>query len=97
LPYAPAYPQRTKKEYTLFCQALANRFEFHFTPKSASWLNRIEIELSALTRLCLDRRIPSQDLLEREVLSLVVQRKADKTKITWQFSVQAARSKPNSH
>jgi hypothetical protein len=131
---AQVHPQRTKKEYTLFCQALAaefpeaikirlvqdnlnthdvsafyenlpadeaqalaNRFEFHFTPKSASWLNMIEIEFSALTRLCLDRRIPSQDLLEREVLSLVAQRKADKTKITWQFSVQAARSKLNSH
>jgi hypothetical protein len=131
---AQVHPRRTKKEYTLFCQALAaefpeaikirlvqdnlnthdvsafyenlpadeaqalaSRFEFHFTPKSASWLNMIEIEFSALTRLCLDRRIPSQDLLEREVLSLVAQRKADKTKITWQFSVQAARSKLNSH
>ena len=76
---------------------LCKRFEFHFTPKSASWLNMIEIEFSALTRLCLDRRIPSQDLLEREVLSLVAQRKADNIKITWQFSVQAARSKLNSH
>jgi hypothetical protein len=131
---AQVYEHRTKKEYTLFCQALAaeypeaikirlvqdnlnthdasafyenlpadeaqalaERFEFHFTPKSASWLNMIEIEFSALARLCLDRRIPSQELLEREVLSLVAQRKADKTKITWQFSVQAARSKLNSH
>jgi hypothetical protein len=131
---AQVHPQRTKKEYTLFCQALAaeypdaikirlvqdnlnthdvsafyenlpadeaqalaTRFEFYFTPKSASWLNMIEIEFSALTRLCLDRRIPSQALLEREVLSLVAQRKADKIKITWQFSVQAARAKLNSH
>jgi recombinational DNA repair ATPase RecF len=76
---------------------LANRFEFHFTPKSASWLNMIEIEFSALARLCLDRRIPTLEKLEREVLSLVAQRKADKIKITWQFSVQAARSKLNSH
>jgi hypothetical protein len=131
---AQVHLQRTKKEYTLFCQALAaeypdaikirlvqdnlnthdvsafyenlpadeaqalaERFEFYFTPKSASWLNMIEIEFSALTRLCLDRRIPSRELLEREVLSLVAQRKADKIKITWQFSVQAARSKLNSH
>ncbi len=78
-------------------QALAERFEFFFTPKSASWLNMIEIEFSALSRLCLDRRIPSQELLEREVLSLVAQRKAAKIKITWQFSVQSARSKLNSH
>jgi hypothetical protein len=57
----------------------------------------IEIEFSALTRLCLDRRIPTQEQLEREVLALVAQRKADKIKITWQFSVQSARSKLNSH
>jgi hypothetical protein len=57
----------------------------------------IEIEFSALTRLYLDRRIPTQELLEREVLALVEQRKSDKVKITWQFSVQAARSKLNSH
>ncbi len=78
-------------------QALANRFEFHFTPKSASWLNMIEIEFCALARLCLDRRIPTLEKLEREVLSLVEQRKADKIKITWQFSVQTARSELNSH
>jgi len=78
-------------------QALADRFEFYYTPKSASWLNMIEIEFSALTRLCLDRRIPAQAQLEREILSLVAQRKADKIKITWQFSVQSARSKLNSH
>jgi hypothetical protein len=131
---AQVHSHRTKKEYTLFCQALAaefpqatkirlvqdnlnthdtsafyenlpadkaqalaERFEFFFTPKSASWLNMIEIEFSALTRLCLDRRIPSKEQLEREILSLVAQRKENKIKITWQFSVQSARSKLNSH
>jgi hypothetical protein len=78
-------------------QALAERFEFYFTPKSASWLNMIEIEFSALTRLCLDRRIPTREQLEREILSLVAQRKEHKIKINWQFSVQSARSKLNSH
>jgi hypothetical protein len=78
-------------------QALAERFEFHYTPKSASWLNMIEIEFSALTRLCLDRRIPTKELLEHEILSLVAQRKENKIKTTWQFSVQSARSKLNSH
>ena len=43
--------------------ALANRFQFHYTPKSASWLNMIEIEFSALTRLCLKRRIPTLESL----------------------------------
>jgi hypothetical protein len=86
---AQVHPHRTKKEYTLFCQALADRFEFFITPKSASWLNMIEIEFSALTRLCLDRRIPALEQLERYVLSLVAQRKAEKIKKTWQFSVQS--------
>jgi hypothetical protein len=94
---AQVHSHRTKKEYTLFGQALADRFEFFFTPKSASWLNMIEIEFSALTRLCLDRRIPCQEQLEREILSLVAQRKEKRVKITWQFSVQSARSKLNSH
>jgi hypothetical protein len=95
---AQVHAHRTKKEYTLFCQALAaeypqavkirlvqdnlnthdasafyenlpadeaqalaERFEFYYTPKSASWLNMIEIEFSALTRLCLDRRTPAQE------------------------------------
>ncbi|NEQ55485.1 MAG: hypothetical protein F6K11_36110 [Leptolyngbya sp. SIO3F4] len=51
--------------------ALAQRFEFHYTPKSASWLNMIEIEFSALARGCLHQRIPTQAQLEREVLALV--------------------------
>jgi len=77
-------------------QALSERFEFFFTPKSASWLNMIEIEFSALTRLCLARRIPTLERLAREVLALVNERKAHRIKITWQFSVQSARSKLNS-
>ncbi|MCK5314501.1 MAG: transposase, partial [Anaerolineales bacterium] len=77
--------------------ALAERFEFYFTPKSASWLNMIEIEFSALTRLCLDRRIPSMDRLEREVLALISERDSKKIKINWQFSIQSARTKLNSH
>jgi hypothetical protein len=78
-------------------RALAERFAFYFTPKSASWLNMIEIEFSALTRLCLKRRIPTIDILEQEVLAIVADRKAKQIPISWQFSIQAARSKLNSH
>ena len=56
----------------------------------------IEIEFSALARLCLARRIPTLEQLEQEVLALVNERKTQKIKITWQFSVQSARSKLNS-
>ncbi len=77
--------------------ALANRFEFYFTPKSASWLNMIEIEFSVLARQCLNHRIPTMAQLEREVLAIVADRTAKKAKINWQFSLQSARSKLNSH
>jgi len=77
-------------------RALADRFEFYFTPKSASWLNMIEIEFSAVARQCLNRRIPTMELLEQEVLAIVDDRNAKKIKITWQFSLQSARTKLNS-
>ncbi len=77
--------------------ALAQRFEFYYTPKSASWLNMIEIEFSAIARRCLHRRIPSQAQLETEVLALIAERSEKKIKIDWQFSIQTARSKLNSH
>lgn len=76
--------------------ALAQKIEFHPTPKSASWLNMIEIEFSALARECLHRRIPSQEMLEREVLALVKERAEKQIKINWQFSIKTAREKLNS-
>ena len=76
--------------------ALSQRFEFSFTPKSASWLNMIEIEFSALTRLCLNRRIPTIEQLEKEVLALVEERMAKQVKINWQFSIDVCRQKLNS-
>lgn len=75
--------------------ALAQRFEFFFTPKSASWLNMIEIEFSALARLCLNRRIPTIEKLESEVLTIIAERKRKQIKINWQFSIDACREKLN--
>lgn len=123
---------RTRKEFTLFCQALAatypdakkirlvldnlnthnsgayyahlpadeafalaQRFEFHYTPKSASWLNMIEIEFSALARLCLHRRIPTMEKLELEVLALIADRRQKQIKINWQFSIKSCRERLN--
>jgi len=48
-------------------RALARRLEIHYTPKHGSWLNVVEIELSVLTRQCLDRRIPDIESLRQEV------------------------------
>jgi len=77
--------------------ALAQRFEFYYTPKKASWLNMIEIEFSALARQCLNRRIPTQELLAKEVLAIVKERSDKQIKINWQFSIESARTKFNRH
>ena len=70
---------------------LSHRFDWHYTPKSASWLNMIELEFSALARQCLNRRIPSQVELEKEVLAWAADRNQRATKIDWQFTVSQAR------
>ena len=77
--------------------ALSQRFEFYYTPKRASWLNQIEIEFSALSKQCLNRRIATQEELTREVLAIVKQREEKAIKIDWQFSIKAARNKLNRH
>lgn len=77
--------------------ALAQRFEFHYTPKSASWLNMIECEFSAVARQCLNRRIPTIEQLEKEVLAIIKERNNKQIKINWQFSIEDARDKMNRH
>ncbi len=57
----------------------------------------IEIEFSAVSRLCLDRRIPSKTELEKEVLAVVKERSEKGVKINWQFSIETAREKLNRH
>ncbi len=77
--------------------ALAQRFEFYYTPKKASWLNQIEIEFSAISRQCLNRRIASKEELEREVSAIVKERMEKAIKIQWQFSIETAREKLKRH
>jgi hypothetical protein len=130
---AQVHSRRTKREFALFCQAvaaaypqatrirlvldnlnthnasafyehmpadeafaLAQRFDFFYTPKSASWLNMIEIEFSALSRLCLQRRIPTREMLESELLAIIAERTEKRIKINWQFSIEVCRQKLNS-
>ena len=77
--------------------ALAQRFEMHYTPKKGSWLNMAELELSALSRICLSRRISSIEALDGEVQSLVKERNELQIKVEWQFSIAQARAKLNRH
>jgi hypothetical protein len=72
---------------------LAERFEWHYTPKHGSWLNVAEMELSALARQCLDRRIPDQAALTREVAAWERDRNAAVVKVDWQFTAADARVK----
>ncbi len=76
---------------------LAQKFEFYYTPPKASWLNMIEIEFSAIARLCLDRRIPTKEELECQVLAIVKERTEKAIKIEWQFSIEKSRKKLKRH
>ena len=64
-----------------------------YTPKKASWLNMAEIELSALSKQCLDRRIDNQTALAKEVLPWAKRRDQKRIKIEWSFSKSKAREK----
>ena len=67
-------------------RALAQRLEIHHTPKHGSWLNIAEIELSALTRQCLDRRIDDLDVLNTELAAWQTATNADQRQVNWQFT-----------
>ncbi len=73
--------------------ALAQRLEIHHTPKHGSWLNIAEIELSALTRQCLDRRISDLEILNTELAAWQHDTNADQRQVDWQFTTDDARIK----
>ena len=72
---------------------LLDRLEFHYTPKHASWLNPAELELSAFTGQCLDRRIPDRGTLSHESAAWEESRNQERVKIHWRFGVEKARVK----
>jgi hypothetical protein len=72
---------------------LAEKLEIHYTPKHGSWLNVAEIELSVLSRQCLDRRLPDLPTLAREVAAWQQRRNAAAGRIHWQFTTADARIK----
>jgi hypothetical protein len=72
---------------------LADKLEIHYTPRHGSWLNMAEIELSALQRQCLNRRLGDRATLEREVVAWTAARNAAATSIDWRFTTTDARIK----
>ena len=72
---------------------ILRRLEFHYTPKHASWLNMVEIEIGVLRGQCLDRRIDSKEQLEAEIAAWERQRNASGARIKWMFTTDKARAK----
>lgn len=72
---------------------LAKRLEIHYTPKHGSWLNIAEIELNVMTLQCLGRRIPTIEMLNRELSAWEHLRNSSVKSVVWQFSTQMARDR----
>ena len=72
---------------------ILSRLEFHFTPKHASWLNMVEIEIGVMVSQCLDRRIPDKATLVSEITAWEQRRNAERAGIRWMFTVERAREK----
>lgn len=83
--YETFAPERAK--------ALWNRFDFVYTPKHGSWLNMAEIELNALTKQCLNRRIAAIEVVQDEVAAWQAHRNNLEAKVNWQFRTENARIK----
>ena len=76
--------------------ALAKKFELHHTPVKGSWLNMAEIELSALARQCLDRRIGNIKTLRKEATTWYYNRNPARKTVRWKFTKNNARTKLSS-
>jgi transposase len=74
-------------------RAIAERLEWHYTPRHGSWLNMAEIELAALAKQCLGRRIGSRAELERAVVAWEEERNERQVGVNWQFTTAKARIK----
>jgi transposase len=72
---------------------ILRRIEFHYTPRHASWLNMVEIEIGVLRTQCLDRRIANRPLLEKEIKEWERGRNQSRARIKWMFTPEKARAK----
>jgi hypothetical protein len=81
-PFAPSAARR-----------LTRKWEFHYTPKPGSWLNRADCEFAALTTPCWARRVPDVTPLRREIAAWQARRNRAKTRIPWRFDTSDARVK----
>lgn len=74
-------------------KAMADRFEFVYTPKHGSWLNIAEIELRILKKQCLGKRMPDKETMEEQIAAWVADKNNNAKKVEWQFTIEDARTK----
>lgn len=72
---------------------ISKKLEFHYTPKHGSWLNMVEIEIAVLSGQCLDKRIPDQATVKREVAAWEKKRNEQNAMVNWRFTTKDARVK----
>ena len=72
---------------------ILRKLEFHYTPKHASWLNMVEIEIAVLSDQCLDRRIGDVEILTSEIAAWETERNDKKATVNWRFTATDARVK----
>ena len=72
---------------------LAERFEWHYTPKPGSWLDMAEIEIGVMSRQALGKPLPDLESFKQQVHAWTVSRNKEHVKINWQFKTQDARIK----
>jgi len=72
---------------------ILRKLEFHATPRHGSWLNMVEIEISVLSRQCLDQWIPGRERVKQEAQAWERERNRKRTKVYWQFTIPDARVK----
>ena len=78
-------------------ESIIKRFEFHYTPKHASWLNTAEIEINVMDMECTSRRISDRETLTLEVAAWTLLRNKLKKKIAWKFTKEQADKKLSRH
>ena len=72
---------------------LANRFEWHYTPKHGSWLDMAEIEIGVMCRQALAKPLPDMDSFRKAVKAWTLRRNIECSKVNWQFTTDDARIK----
>jgi hypothetical protein len=72
---------------------IANRIEWHFTPKHGSWMNMAEIEIGVMCRQALANHLPDMESFKNQVKAWTLLRNIECSNISWQFTTNDARIK----